>query len=336
MNCSQKIIYKIALVSLLLCAVFNQASIAQEKTKRNLIDPLSGKDLSHFDFLLAGAEPTQSLYIVKDGKIAWQLPEPKGKGQVCDAVLMTNGNILYAHQYGITLISPDQKVLWHYDTPEGCETHTAQPIGKKYVVFVQNGNTAKVFVVNVKNGETVKTFDLPVKDPKNVHGQFRHARLTKNGTLLVAHIDLGKVCEYDINGKELWSLPTPGIWSVEPLENNNILISSSKLGICEIDRGGNVVWEIPAANFPDFHLTHPQVVIRRPNGNTLIANWSAIWGKTVDLSNQPFQVVEVSPDKKIVWTLQTWEDPNNLGDATIVQVLDEKGISEHVHFGKYK
>lgn len=93
--------------------VFNQVIVAQENNKRNLFDPLSGKDLSHFDFLLAGAEPLQSMYIVKDGKIAWKLAESKAKGQVCDAVLMTNGNILYAHQYGVTLITPEMKVLWN-------------------------------------------------------------------------------------------------------------------------------------------------------------------------------------------------------------------------------
>lgn len=200
------------------------------------------------------------------------------------------------------------------------------------MVFIQNGDPAQVLVVNVKNGKTVKRFELPVNDRKNVHGQFRHARLTKDGTLMVADIDLGKVCEYEINGKELWSIPTPGIWSVESLENNNILISSSKLGIREIDREGNVVWEIPVENFSDYHLTHPHVATRRSNGNILIANWSALWGKKVDLSNQPVQVIEVSPDKKIVWTLQSWEDPYNLGDATIIQVLDEKEISEEYSF----
>jgi outer membrane protein assembly factor BamB len=48
----------------------------------------------------------------------------------------------------------------------------------------------------------------------SVHAQFRHARLTENGTVLVAHMDLNKVVEYDADGKELWSFPAPGAWGV--------------------------------------------------------------------------------------------------------------------------
>jgi len=41
---------------------------------------------------------------------------------------------------------------------------------------------------------------LTVKNPKSIHGQFRHARLTDGGTLMVAHMDLGKAVEYDLDG----------------------------------------------------------------------------------------------------------------------------------------
>ena len=37
-------------------------------------------------------------------------------------------------------------------------------------------------------------------------------------------------------------------------------------------------------------------------------------------------VVEVTPDKKVVWVLQDWQD---LGDATAVQILDDPGIPEN-------
>jgi hypothetical protein len=38
------------------------------------------------------------------------------------------------------------------------------------------------------------------------------------------------------------------------------------------------------------------------------------------------QLVEVTPDKKVVWVLQDWA---NLGQATGVQILDEPGIPEN-------
>jgi len=37
------------------------------------------------------------------------------------------------------------------------------------------------------------------------------------------------------------------------------------------------------------------------------------------------QLVEVTPDKEVVWELQDWQD---LGDATAVQILDDPGIPE--------
>jgi hypothetical protein len=36
---------------------------------------------------------------------------------------------------------------------------------------------------------------------------------------------MGKVSEYDINGKELWSIDVPGVWPAEPLKNGNILVA---------------------------------------------------------------------------------------------------------------
>jgi hypothetical protein len=38
------------------------------------------------------------------------------------------------------------------------------------------------------------------------------------------------------------------------------------------------------------------------------------------------QLVEVTPDKKVVWVLQDWAE---LGPATAVQILDDPGIPEN-------
>jgi hypothetical protein len=116
-------------------------------------------------------------------------------------VLLSNGNVLFAHQFGVTLIDRNKKVLWNYDAPAGTEIHTAQPIGTDKVLYVQNGDPAKVVVVNIVTGKTEREFVVPVKNPKSVHGQFRHARLTEAGTLLVAHMDMQQIVEYDSTGR---------------------------------------------------------------------------------------------------------------------------------------
>jgi hypothetical protein len=64
---------------------------------------LPGKGPAEFDFFYAGEAKNRNMYIVKGGKIVWQYIDTVGKGEISDAVLMTNGNILFAHQFGITL-----------------------------------------------------------------------------------------------------------------------------------------------------------------------------------------------------------------------------------------
>lgn len=297
---------------------------------------LPGKGLKQFDFFYAGEAKSLNMYIVRKGKITWSYIDTVSKGEISDAVLMTNGNILFAHQFGITLINRDKHVLWNYDTPKGHETHTAQPIGNDRVVFIQNGDTAKLFVMNIKTNKIEKQFALPVKYPKSVHGQFRHARLTDAGTIMVAHMDMGKVCEYDVNGNTLLSLDVPGIWSAVPLKNKNILITGhiGKNGFTrEIDRAGNVVWEYPLSQMPDYKMPEPQLAIRLANGNTIINNWFNLWEGKIIPGQMPVQAIEVTPDKKVVWALSSWVPPLNLGPSTTIQLLDEPGISEKVHFG---
>lgn len=245
---------------------------------------------------------------------------------------MQNGNVLFAHQFGVTLIDHSKHILWNYDAPDGFEVHTAQPIGDDHVVFVQNGQPAKVFVMNIRTNKVVKEFVIPSRS--GTHGQIRHARLTDSGTLLVAHMDLGRVCEYDINGKALRSIEVPSVWSAVPLPNGNILVTSNQNFVREYDRSGKIVWDCSLKDLPGYRITDPQLAVRLPDGNTLINNWFNQWNSTLNVADPPVQAIVVTPDKKIVWALRSWTSPADLGPATTIQVLDGHGSSMHkVHFG---
>ncbi len=324
-------------IIVMLLAGSGKQSIAQTSASDTgkLLAPetLPGKGLKQFDFFYAGEAKSRNMYIVRNGKIEWSYIDTAGRGEISDAILMKNGNVLFAHQYGITLINQDKKVLWKYDVPDGFETHTAQPIGTDHVVFIQNGNPAKVFVMNIRTNKIEKEFAIPFKS--GTHGQIRHARLTAAGTLLVAHMDLGKVCEYDINGKELLSIDVPGVWSAVPLKNGNILVTSNKRFVKEITRSGATVWEYLLDEIPDYQVKSPQLAVRLPNGNILINNWFNQWdNKNPDIGNAPVQAIEVTPGKKIVWALRSWAKPADLGPSTTIQLLnDPNGITEKVHFG---
>src|SRR5262245_35149401 len=101
---------------------------------------LPGQGLAGHDFLYAGESHDRKVFLVRRGKIDWSYDDPQGKGEISDAVLLSNGNLLIAHQFGVKLISPEKKILWSYDPPAGHEVHTAVPIGASHVLYIQNGD----------------------------------------------------------------------------------------------------------------------------------------------------------------------------------------------------
>ena len=199
--------------------------------------------------------------------------------------------------------------------------------------FIENGNPAKLVVMEKATGKVEREFVLPVGNPKSIHGQFRHARLTDAGTLLVAHMDLGRVCEYDTTGKELWSIKVPGIWSVAPLKNGNILTAGGR-GVSELNRKGETVWKWTPQDTPAYRMANVQQATRLPNGNTLINNWFNEWSGKLDSNNAPVQAIEITPRKKVVWALRSWSNPD-LGPSTTIQLLDKKSVPENVRFGDF-
>lgn len=339
----RSLFFSIRVILLFLLTGFVDHAKAQQATapmKQAAPTVLPGKGAAEFDFFYAGEAKDRKMYIVRNGKITWSYIDTTGRGEVSDAVLMKNGNILFAHQFGVTLIDKNKNVLWNYDAPKNHETHTVQPIGNDHVVFIQNGDTAKLFVMNIKTNKIERQFILPTKGT-GTHGQFRHARLTKDGNILVAHMDLGKICEYDINGKQLLSIDMPGVWSVEPLKNGNILACGHEghrtSFTREVNRKGEVVWEYMMSDLPDYSFPEPQIATRLANGNTLINNWFNSWDSKLDPVNLQVQAIEVTPDKKIIWALRAWAPPLNLGPSTTIQLLnDANAITENVHFGDIK
>jgi outer membrane protein assembly factor BamB len=297
---------------------------------------LPGNGLAQHDFFYAGEQKQHWMFIVRKGQVVWSYIDPASRGEISDAVLLSNGNVLFAHQFGVTMITPAKKVVWNYDALPGTEIHTAQPIGAKRVVFIQNGDPPVLRVVNIATGKTEREFALPVGNAKSVHGQFRHARLTAAGTILVAHMDNKKVAEYDASGKEVWSVAIPSPWSAERLKNGNTLITTNQKLVREVDTKGETVWELKAEDVPEYKITGFQIATRLPNGNTLVGNWLNSWQNAdIDPSSIPVQALEVTADKKVVWALRAVRDPD-LGPSTTIQLLDHPAKPENVRFGEFK
>ncbi len=289
--------------------------------------------LQRHDFFYAGQSKQRRMFMVKDGQVCWTYQDQLKKGEISDALLMTDGHILVAHQYGVAEVTQDHHTVWHYDAPKGTEIHTVQPIGRSHVVFVQNGRPAKAVVMEIPSCNIVREFELPTNERSSVHGQFRNARLSSRGTLLVANMSMGCIHEFTSDGKEVdrWSGFMP--WSVQELpKTGNLLITGRKGHIQEINRQGHTVWEM---NTTAYGVTQPQKTVRLGNGAHLINNWYNEWNKEpMDTANAPVQAIEVDRKGKVVWQLKAWKSPD-LGPSTTIQLLGDAVKRERLFFGEF-
>lgn len=293
---------------------------------------LPGSGIKQHPFLYAGEwdmrhPEAQSMFLVRDGKVVWKYSIPmhtsSGSNQEFDDItLLSDGNILYACMSGAGIISPDKNIIWQFNCPPGSESHSCQSIGKDSVLMAYNANPPKVLIINTATNKILKEILIPTTST-NTHGQFRHVRITSKGTIMVPLMGENRVAEYNMDGKELWSVSAKSPWSAIRLKNGNTLISGDGNGYTrEVNMSGETVWEFTREDAP-FTIGNTQTANRLANGNTVICNWiagnknTAEWAGTV-------QVFEVTPDKKIVWALSSWDNPD-LGPSTYIQLLDEPG-----------
>lgn len=295
---------------------------------------LPGKGLLQHSFLYAGEwdyrNPLQTLYIVKDGKIAWSysIPIKDSSGtlqELGDATMLPDRNIVFSRKIGASKITPDKKIIWNYIAPKGYEVHSIEPIGSDKVLIMQNGLPATLMIINTISGIIEKQIILPTGRP-SAHGQFRRVRMTDKGTFIAAHMDTGRVVEYDASGKEIWSVNAPSVWMAKRLKNGNTLFTGNQhCYIREVNMEGKVVWEFTQADIPDIKLYDIQEAVRLENGNTLISNWCPNGIKSPKDWPSSVQWIEITRDKKVVWALRQWADPD-LGPASSIQLLNNKGL----------
>ena len=284
---------------------------------------LPGAGLAEHPMLYIG-EGYNKMFVIASGKVVWTYSTGKGN-EYDDAWMLSNGNILFTRMQYLAEITPEKQVVWRYDCPAGTEVHTCQPIGLDRVLFILNGLPPRLIVMNIRSGRREVDHPLPAKsltDAKTVHPQFRRVRYTAQGTYLVPMLglgDAGKVVEYDQDFHEIWSYAIRSPWAALRLKNGNTLITDEHdILTREVDPRGRTVWELRPEDLPaEYRFINTQSCTRLANGNTIICSRGG--------GGKGPQLVEVTPDKQVVWVLQDWAD---LGPATAVQILDDPGIPE--------
>jgi outer membrane protein assembly factor BamB len=284
---------------------------------------LPGMGLAQHPMLYIG-EGYNKIFLVDHGQVLWTYATGGGY-EYDDAWMLSNGNILFTRMQYLAEITPEKQVVWRYDCPTNTEVHCCQPIGTDRVLFIQNGLPPQLKVINIKTGKVEVDHALPCRsltDQKTVHPQFRRVRYTADGHYLVPMLGLGThgaVVEYDKDFNEVWrySIRTP--WAAIRLKNGNTLITDEADKLTrEVNPKGETVWELKPDDLPaEYRFINTQTCTRLANGNTIICSRGG--------GGKGPQLVEVTPDKKVVWVLQ---DFSHLGPATAVQILDDPGVPE--------
>jgi hypothetical protein len=261
----------------------------------------------------------------RSGAIEWT---HKDRVQVCDVWMLDEGRIVYsARKQGVKMIQPDLetgrggKLVWHYEIPEGAETHSCQPLGDgTFLIGISQGGVSYVLEVDTEGKEYAR---VKVTGRGNAHKTFRVIRKTSRGTYLINAQGEGykgrRAIEIDAEGKVLRSFPGGGFLAV-PLPNGNVLLSSGdeRVGageyrIQEIDPEGKVVWQIGREELEGIKIGYAAGVQRLPNGNTLICNWNG------HNNAEGPAFFEVTPEKKVVWKAPADYQTR----VTSVMILDE-------------
>jgi hypothetical protein len=288
---------------------------------------LPGNGLAQHPFLAVG-ENYDKMFLVNDGNVIWTYSTGTSY-EYDDVWMLSNGNILFSRMEYAAEITPDKKVVWRYDCNKAggtnhTEIHTCQPIGLDKVMIVVNGLPPKLKVINTKTGAAEVDHELPFTQPPNpngIHGQFRRTRVTAEGTYLVSVFGLGYVVEYDKNFNEIWRYTIKSPWAAIRLKNGNTLITDEADSLTrEVNSKGETVWEFNTRkDLPAEYqfASAPQTATRLANGNTIFTSRG-------DRGKGP-QLIEVTPDKRVVWVLQ---DCKHFNGITAVQILDDRGIPE--------
>jgi hypothetical protein len=301
--------------------VFGPAEVPVDPPNWKVSPPdtsLPGNGLAQHPMLYIG-EGCNKIFLVNGGKVVWTYSTGKG-WEYDDAWLLSNGNILFSRMSYAAEVTPQKKVVWRLDPPKGTEIHTVQPIGLDKVLLVENGTPPRMLVINKKTGAVEANHVIPDAG-SGVHGQFRRFRMTASGTYLAPYLQMGKVVEYDKNFNEIWSYNIHSPWAAIRLHNGNTLITNERDELTrEVNPKGETVWEFNLKTDlpPGINFRGSQSCVRLNNGNTVICSRGD--------AGQRCQLIEVTPDKKVVWALKDWTD---LGPASAVQMLDDAGIPEN-------
>ena len=305
------------------------ALIATVSTVSNTVASAAGATGRRF--AAADSSKKRIAIIDAEGTIEWEYRI----GPLHDLHVLPSGNVLF--QTSMTqLLEVDpktNKTVWEYDAGNSngnkgrpVQVHAFQRLANGRTMIAESG-PARIIEVD-SQGKLVHEIALKVDHP-HVHRDTRLARKIDNGHYLVCHEADGTVREYDSAGRVVWEFEVPlfgrekrgghGLdafgnqcFSVLRLKNGNTLIGTGNgHSILEVTPQKEIVWSIHQNDLPGIQLAWVTSLQVLPNGNIVIGNCHA--------GPKNPQIIEVTRDRKVVWSFRDFE---RFGNAlTNTQIL---------------
>lgn len=269
------------------------------------------------------------------GDVEWEVP---CKHNAHDIALLDNGNVLvHTGHTSIVEMSPEKKVVWQYEAKPKpgytgrVEIHAFQRLEGGLTMVAESGNRRIVEVD--REGKIVKEVPLTIDHP-DPHRDTRMARKLASGNYLVCHEADGVVREYDGGGKVVWSYAldlagrpaSPGhgpeghgtaVFGALRLASGNTLIACGNGNrVIEVTPAGKIIWSVEQKELPGITLAWVSTLQVLPGGNVIIGNCHA--------GEANPQLIEVTRDKKVVWTFRDFTTFGN--NLAVAQVLDVKDV----------
>jgi hypothetical protein len=282
--------------------------------------PGPGAGKAAHEFVCADYTQGKVFIVSRTGKIQWQYD---GATNCNDLWVLPGGNLLFTTGRGVKEVTRAKQVVFDYESAS--EIYACQRLTNGNT-FIGECGAGRLLEVDPA-GKIVKEIHLLPPGVNGGHAFMRNARRLDNGNYLVAHYGLNAVREYDPAGKLVREIPAAGgPHSAVRLPDGNTLVSCADgpggARVFEADPAGKIIWQAQGNELPGVSLRFMAGLERLPNGNTLMANWLGHrnqFGQTMDL-------IEVTPDKRVVWTFSGYPTIKTVSSAL---VLDEPTSAGH-------
>jgi hypothetical protein len=254
----------------------------------------------------------------QQGEIVWEHGSKQTKtGDVQDAWLLENGNVLFADGDSVTEVTRDHKIVFKH-TPKILEKGGAFSCQR-----LANGNTlvgensaGKIVEVDPAGQIVVDIQTQP--STVGEHLNMRMVRKLDNGNYLISMIGSKLIQEYTPAGEKVLEIKTSDrVFSAIRTPAGTVLAGAFN-GIFEYDNGGNVLWSFTQKDAPELGLKKFTGINLQPDGTILVGVLAAYDKKTGKGSS----VFAINRNKEVLWH---YANPKGDNKMLAVQLLDADG-----------